>query len=319
MTEIQPVLEPAAQDFSDATDKPPYLFDMPVTEGRKTVDSVQDGDIPAPAVDVTDLLIPGGPKAEVSVKVYRPQGSTGVLPVLLYTHGAGWVFGDAHTHDRLVRELTTRAGAATVFTNYSLSPEAQYPTALEEIYVALRWIAEQGAEHGLDPERIAVAGDSVGGNMTAAITIMAKQQGGPRIAAQLLYYPVTDASFDTGSYHQFATGYWLRRDAMQWYWDQYTTDPAKRAEITASPLRATLDELSGLPPALIINGEADVLRDEGEAYAAKLRSAGVPVTAVRYQGIIHDFVMVNAMRDTHAAKAATAQGGEFLRAALHGE
>jgi acetyl esterase len=138
MTEIKPVLEPAAQEFADATDKPPYLFDLPVAEGRKTVDSVQDGDIPAPAVDVTDILIPGGPGSEVSVKVYRPAGSSGVLPVILYTHGAGWVFGDAHTHDRLVRELTTRAGAATVFTNYSLSPEARYPTALEEIYVALR-------------------------------------------------------------------------------------------------------------------------------------------------------------------------------------
>jgi acetyl esterase len=152
--------------------------------------------------------------------------------------------------------------------------------------------------------------------MTAAITLMAKQRGGPRIAGQLLYYPVTDASFDTGSYRQFARGYWLRRDAMQWFWDQYTTDPGQRAEITASPLRASADDLAGLPPALVINGEADVLRDEGEAYAAHLRSAGVPVTSVRYNGTIHDFVMLNALRDTHASKAATAQGGEFLRATL---
>jgi acetyl esterase len=258
MPEIKPVLEPAAQEFADATAKPPFLFDLPVAEGRKTVDSVQDGDIPAPAVDVTDHLIPGGPWTEVGVKIYRPRGSSGTLPVLLYTHGAGWVFGDAHTHDRLVRELTTRAQAATVFVSYRRSPEARYPRALEEIYVALEWIAQHGAEHGLDPARIAVAGDSVGGNMTAAITIMAKQHHGPRIAAQLLYYPVTDASFDTGSYHQFATGYWLRRDAMQWYWDQYTTDPAQRAEITASPLRASLDELSGLPPAIVIVRKTDV-------------------------------------------------------------
>jgi acetyl esterase len=149
-----------------------------------------------------------------------------VLPVLLFTHGAGWVFGDAHTHGRLVAELATRAGAAAVFTNYTLSPEAKYPTAIEQIYAVLEWVAAHGGEHQLDPGRIAVAGDSVGGNMTAAITIMAKQRGGPRIAAQVLYYPVTDANFDTGSYHQFATGYWLRRDAMQWYWDQYTTDPS---------------------------------------------------------------------------------------------
>jgi acetyl esterase len=319
MTKIIPVLEPAAQEFADATAKPPFLFDLSPEEGRKTVDSVQDGDIPAPAADVTDLTIAGGPSGQVSIKIYRPAGSTGVLPVVLFTHGAGWVFGDAHTHGRLVQELTSHAGAATVFTNYTLSPEGKYPTAIEEIYAALEWIAGHGAEQDLDPARIAVAGDSVGGNMTAAITIMAKQRGGPRIAAQVLYYPVTDASFDTDSYHQFATGYWLRRDAMQWFWDQYTTDPAKRAEITASPLRASLDELSGLPPALVMVGEADVLRDEGEAYAAKLRQAGVPVTALRFQGIIHDFVMVNSLRDTHAAKTATALGGDFLRAALHGQ
>jgi acetyl esterase len=317
MPEITPVLEPAAQAFADSTANPPFLYDMPVADGRRTVDSVQDGDIPAPAADVTDLMIPGGPAGQVSVKIYRPQGSAGVMPVLLFTHGAGWVFGDAHTHDRLVRELATRAQAAAVFVNYSLSPEARYPTAIEEIYAVLKWIGEHGAEQALDPGRIAVAGDSVGGNMTAALTIMAKQRGGPPIAAQLLYYPVTDASFDTGSYDQFASGYWLSRDAMKWYWDQYTTDPAQRAESTASPLRASADELSGLPQALVIVGEADPLRDEGEAYAARLRSAGVPVTAERYEGIIHDFVMLNALRDTQAAKAATAQGGEFLRAALH--
>jgi acetyl esterase len=317
MPDVVPVLEPAAQEFADATAQPPFLFDLPVEEGRRTVDSVQDGDVPAPAVDVTDLTLPGGPSGQVSIRVYRPAGSTGPLPVLLFTHGAGWVFGDAHTHDRLVRELTVRAGAATVFTEYSLSPEARYPTAIEEVYAALQWIAASGAEHDLDGTRIAVAGDSVGGNMTAAITLLAKERGGPAIAAQLLYYPVTDAAFDTGSYAQFATGYWLRRDAMQWFWDQYTTDPAQRAEITASPLRATVEQLAGLPAAYVVTGEADVLRDEGEAYAAKLRAAGVPVTAVRYSGAIHDFVMVNALRDTHAARAATAHGGEFLRAALH--
>jgi acetyl esterase len=314
-----PVLEEAAQAFADATAKPPYLFDLSVEDGRRTVDSTQDGDFPDPAATRQDLTVPGGPTGEVSITVYRPAGAVGTLPVVLYTHGAGWVFGDAHTHDRLVRELTTRAEAATVFVSYSLSPEARYPVALEQIYTVLEWIAADGAAHDLDPDRIAVAGDSVGGNMTAAIAIMSKQRGGPRIAGQLLYYPVTDASFDTGSYHQFATGYWLRRDAMQWFWDQYTTDPAQRAEVTASPLRASLDELSGLPRALVINGEADVLRDEGEAYAARLRAAGVPVTSVRYNGTIHDFVMLNALRESNTAKAATAQGGEFLRAVLWDE
>jgi acetyl esterase len=315
-TPAAPVLEDAAQAFVEATAAPPFLFDLPVDEGRRTVDAAQDGEFPAPAASTENLTIPGGPTGEVRITIYRPEGAVGVLPVVLYTHGAGWVFGDLHTHDRLVRELTTRAEAATVFTSYSLSPEARYPVAIEQIYTALEWIAESGAEHDLDPGRIAVAGDSVGGNMTVAVTIMAKQRGGPRIAGQLLYYPVTDANFDTGSYHRFATGYWLRRDAMRWFWDQYTTDPEQRAEITASPLRATTQNLTGLPPALVINGEADVLRDEGEAYAGRLRAAGVPVTSVRYNGTIHDFVMLNALRDSPAAKAATAQGGEFLRTIL---
>jgi acetyl esterase/lipase len=209
------------------------------------------------------------------------------------------------------------ANAAVVFPNYSLSPEAQYPTAIEESYAVATWVAQHGAEANLDPTRIAIAGDSVGGNMSAALTLLAKQRGDVSFVQQVLFYPVTDASFDTDSYHQFAEGYFLRRDAMQWFWDQYTIDTAQRAEITASPLRASIDELAGLPPALVITGEADVLRDEGEAYANKLRAAGVPVTAVRYQGIIHDFVMLNALRGTHAASAALAQAISTLSAALH--
>ena len=238
--------------------------------------------------------------------------------MILYIHGAGWVFGNAHTHDRLIRELAVGASAAVVFPDYSLSPEAQYPTAIEQSYaVADVGRAARRRARTSTPTRIAVAGDSVGGNMTAALTLLAKQRGDVSFAQQVLFYPVTDASFDTDSYHQFAEGYFLRRDAMQWFWDQYTTDPAQRAEITASPLRASLDELAGLPPALVITGEADVLRDEGEAYASKLRAAGVPVTAVRYQGIIHDFVMLNALRDTHAAAAAIGQSIATLHAALH--
>jgi acetyl esterase len=318
MSYPKPVLEPAAQAFVEATANPPYLFDLGPEQGRKTVEAVQDGaGVEVPAADVEELTFAGGPTGEVKVRILRPAGVTGPLPVLIYTHGAGWVFGDADTHDRLVRELTVRAHAATVFVEYDRSPEARYPVAVEQVYATLEWVAAHGAGHRLDASRIAVAGDSVGGNMTAALTILAKRRSGPAIAAQLLFYPVTDASFDTGSYHQFAEGYFLRRDGMQWFWDQYTTDEAERAQITASPLRASTEDLAGLPEALVIVAEADVLRDEGEAYAAKLRAAGVPVTAVRYQGIIHDFVLLNALKDTHAARAATRQGGEFLHAALH--
>jgi acetyl esterase len=311
-----PVLEPAAQALVEATADPPYLYELPVPEGRAAVDAAQDGEFRDPSATREDLTIEGGPTGSIDISIYRPPGAIGVLPVVLFTHGAGWVFGDLHTHDRLVRELTVRAQTATVFTSYSLSPEAKFPTAIEQVYTVLEWIAEHGSDRDLDGSRIAVAGDSVGGNMTAAITLMAKQRSGPAIAAQLLYYPVTDASFDTDSYGQFAEGYWLRRQAMQWFWKQYLTDPAEADDVLASPLRAGLDDLAGLPPALVIVGEADVLRDEGEAYAAKLRAAGVPVTAVRYLGAVHDFVMLHALKDTRAAKAATAQGGQFLRDAL---
>ncbi|WP_055522984.1 alpha/beta hydrolase, partial [Streptomyces ossamyceticus] len=247
----------------------------------------------------------------------KPAGAEGPLPVILYIHGAGWVFGNAHTHDRLVRELAVGAGAAVVFPEYDLSPEARYPVAIEQNYAVAQWVVEQGASKELDGTRLAVAGDSVGGNMTAALTLMAKERGDVPLVQQVLFYPVTDANFDTGSYRQFAEGYFLRRDGMRWFWDQYTTDEAERARITASPLRATTEQLTGLPPALVITGEADVLRDEGEAYASRLREAGVPVTAVRFQGIIHDFVMLDALRGTHAAEAAITLATGTLRTALH--
>ncbi|MFC8967629.1 alpha/beta hydrolase [Streptomyces sp. NPDC057094] len=314
--DITPVLEPAAAAFAEATAQPPYLFDLAPAEGRKAVDEVQGGDIAKPAVDEEWITVSGGPTESVRARIVKPAGATDTLPVILYIHGAGWVFGNAHTHDRLVRELAVGARAAVVFPEYDLSPEARYPVAIEQNYTVARWIVEQGVSKGLDASRIAVAGDSVGGNMTAALTLMAKERGDVPLVAQVLFYPVTDANFETASYHQFATGYFLRRDGMQWFWDQYTTDENQRAEITASPLRATTEQLTGLPPALVITGEADVLRDEGEAYANKLREAGVPVTAVRYQGIIHDFVMLDALRETHAAEAAITQAIGTLRSAL---
>ncbi len=314
---VEPVLEPAAAAFAEATANPPYLFDLPPAEGRKAVDEVQSGDIEKPAVDEEWITVPGGPTGSVRARIVKPAGTEGTLPVILYIHGAGWVFGNAHTHDRLVRELAVGAKAAVVFPEYDLSPEARYPVAIEQNYTVAQWVVEQGPSKGLDGSRLAVAGDSVGGNMTAALTLMAKERGDVPLVQQVLFYPVTDANFDTGSYQQFATGYFLRRDAMQWFWDQYTTDEAERARITASPLRATTEQLQDLPPALVITGEADVLRDEGEAYANKLREAGVPVTAVRFQGIIHDFVMLNALRETHAARSAIAMAVHTLHAALH--
>jgi acetyl esterase/lipase len=310
-------LEPAALAFAEANDNPPYLPDLGPDEGRKVLDQVQSGPVDKPDVDIEDTIVPGGPNGDVSVRIVRPAGVQGRLPVIVYIHGAGWVFGDALTHDRLVRELAVGVNAAVVFPNYSRSPEAKYPTAIEESFAVAKWVTDHGTEHNLDSSSIAVAGDSVGGNMAAALTLLAKQRGGVDFRQQVLFYPVTDASFDTESYHLFATGYFLRRDAMQWFWDQYTTDPAQRAESTASPLRATTEQLTGLPRALVITGEADVLRDEGEAYAAKLKEAGVDVTAIRYPGIVHDFVMVNSMRETKAAQGAISTAIDTLTKALH--
>ena len=313
---VKPVLEGPAQAFADANSTPPFLYQLTPEQGRKIAETVQTDPTPTlPEADVSDLTIDGGPTGTIRVRIVRPKGATGVLPVVLYVHGLGWVFGGPVTHDRLVREIAVGVNAAVVFPDYDLAPEAKYPTQIEQVYAVANWITMNGPEQSLDTTRIAVAGDSVGGNMATVATILAKQRGGVDFKGQLLFYPVTDANFDTGSYEQFSEGYFLAREGMKWFWDQYTTDPAQRAEITASPLRASSEDLAGLPEALVITGEADVLRDEGEAYAAKLRAAGVPVTAVRYGGIIHDFVGLNPLRHTFAAQAAITPGIAFLAGA----
>ena len=309
------VLEPAAQEFAEATSKPPFIYELSPVAARKVLDNVQAGPVEAPAIDEQWVTVAAA-VGDVRVRVVRPQGVTGTLPVVLYVHGGGWVLGNAGTHDRLVREISVGVGAAVVFVEYTPSPDAHYPVAIEQIYAAARWIVADGASYGLDASRLAIAGDSVGGNMTAAMTIMAKQRGDVRFVHQSMYYPVTDAGQDTDSYTEFADGPYLTAKGMAWFWDCYAPDRSVRSEITASPLQASLEDLQGLPPAFLIVDEADVLRDEGEAYAAKLRAAGVPVTTVRYDGICHDFMMLNPLKDTHAAKAATAQAIAVLRQAL---
>jgi acetyl esterase len=266
--------------------------------------------------DVEDRVIAGGPTGEVSIRVVRPLNGSGTLPMIVHCHGGGWILGDKDTHDRLTRDLAAAAGAVVVFVDYAPAPEARYPVQIEQAYTALEWAADHGAELGADPTRIALFGDSVGGNMAAALTLMAKDRDGPAIAAQALFYPVTDADFDTPSYQRYADGPWLSRAAMQWFWDAYLPDEARRSEPTASPLRASTAQLTGLPPALVVNGEHDVLRDEGEAYARRLTQAGVTVTQVRYGGTIHDFVLLNPITQTPAPRAAIAQAGRFLRRAL---
>ncbi|GIF70009.1 esterase [Asanoa ishikariensis] len=313
MSEV--VLEPAAREFAEAASKPPLIYELDPVAARHVLDSVQAAPVEAPAVDERWVTV-AAEVGDVRVRLVRPPGVTGMLPVVLYVHGGGWVLGNAGTHDRLIRELAVGAGVAVAFVDYTPSPEAHYPVAIEQVYAAARWIVADGAAYGLDAARMAIAGDSAGGNMAAATTILAKRRGDVRFVHQSLYYPVTDAGQDTGSYVEFAEGTNLTAKAMAWFWDNYAPDDAVRRELTASPLRASTEELRGLPTAFVVVAEADVLRDEGEAYAAKLRAAGVPVTTVRYDGICHDFMMLNPLKDTRAARAATAQAIGALRYAF---
>jgi len=309
------VLEPQAQEFAEATSRPPFLYELGPEKARKVLDDVQAAPIEKPDVDDEWLTVPAA-VGDVRVRIVRPAGSVGTLPVVLYVHGGGWVLGNAGTHDRLVRELAVGSRAAVVFVEYDRSPEARYPVAIEQAYATARWITAQGSSHGLDAARLAVAGDSVGGNMTAALAILAKQRGDVTFVHQSMYYPVTDAGQDTGSYREFADGPFLTAKGMAWFWDSYLPDHERRGEITASPLRATVEDLTGLPPAFVLVDENDVLRDEGEAYARRLLQAGVRVTSVRYNDIHHDFMMLNPLRPTAASTAAVEQAVHVLRVAL---
>lgn len=297
----------------------PPLYTLSPEKARAVLTGLQ-ASIPVKKLpaDIENRTIPGGPEnTDVSVHIVRPQGSSNeTLPVVIYLHGGGWVLGNFDTHERLVRELANNVHAAFIFVNYTPSPEAKYPVSLEQAYAVTKWVAQNGQTINVDPSRLAIVGDSVGGNMAAALTLLAKERGGPKIIFQLLFYPVTDASFETGSYESFQEDYFLTRKNMKWFWDNYTTDKMNRKEPTVSPLQASLEQLRGLPPALIINGEFDVLRDEGEAYAHKLIDSGVPVTAVRYHGTIHDFVMLNPITDTPPVRGAIEQASHMLRKIL---
>jgi acetyl esterase/lipase len=311
------VLEPASQEFVEATSSPPFLYELTPAEARKVLDDVQAQPIDKLPVDERWITVPAD-VGDVRVRIVTPQSVTAMFPAILYMHGGGWVLGNAQTHDRLVRELAVGTGAAVVFVEYDRSPEARYPVAIEQGYAAAQWIMREGAANGLDPERVAVAGDSVGGGMTAALALMANERGDVRFVQQSMYYPVTDAAMDTESYEQFADGYFLAAKGMAWFWDAYCPDLGRRSEPYASPLRASEEQLVGLPPSFVIVDEADVLRDEGEAYAARLRGAGVEVTTVRYDGITHDFMMLNPLSNTRATRAAVGQAISILRDALYG-
>src|SRR5208282_485520 len=312
----RPTLELHTQQFIDGLAGAPPIYSLSPGEARSVLVQVQSIQVGKPGAQIEDTAFPVGPTGSVPIRIVRPAGTVDVLPAIIYIHGGGWILGDRNTHDRLVREIAVGAGAAVVFVDFDRSPEAGYPVAIEQAYAASCYAIDHSADLRIDPSRLAVAGDSVGGNMAAALTLMARQRRAPKFSFQVLFYPVTDADFATPSYTRFADGPWLTKRAMQWFWDAYLPDPAARKQPTATPLNASLGELAGLPEALVIVDENDVLRDEGEAYARRLSDAGVRVTSTRYNGTIHDFVMLNALADTPATRGAIAQAVGALKGAL---
>ncbi len=304
------VLEKKTEKFIEGLKGEKPIYKHTPEQARAILEKVQSSPVDKLDVAIEEKRCPG--KGGASFLIIRPRNTAEVLPVILYIHGAGWVMGSAATHDRLVRELAVRAHAAVIFVNYTLAPEAHFPIAIEQVYAVSEYVLEHAKQFHLDAARFVVAGDSVGGNMSIALTMLAKERKGFKIDAQLLLYPVTSAELNTPSYKQFADGPWLTKPAMQWFWNAYEPDATKRKKPLLSPLLATVDALKGLPPALVITAENDVLRDEGEQYASKLMQAGVDVTAMRFLGTIHDFLMLNALAHTPATEAALAFASQFL-------
>ena len=289
---------------------------MPPREARAVLEGLQSRiKVDLPPADVAERII-STERQTVKVVMVRPAGVTGTLPVFMFFHGGGWVLGDFPTHERLVRDLVAGSGASAVFVEYDRSPEAHYPVAINQAYAATSWVAAHGDEIGVDGGRLAVAGNGAGGNMAAVVALMAKDRGRPNIRCQLLLWPVTNAAFDTASYDEFAEGYFLTRSMMKWFWDSYTSDPRERLDVYASPLQAANERLRGVAPAIIQTAEMDVLRDEGEAYAEKLDRAGVDVTCTRYNGLIHDYDLLNAIRQVPGVRSAMRQASAELKTHL---
>ncbi|ROR15140.1 acetyl esterase/lipase [Erwinia sp. JUb26] len=284
---------------------------MTPQEARQVLIGAQQG-AKLPAAQVTDKIIEVNGQ-NIRLKIVKPENATGTLPVFMFFHGGGWVLGDYPTHERLIRDLVRDSGAAAVYVDYTPSPEAHFPVAINQAYQATRWVAEHGSEIGVDGTRLALVGNSVGGNMVAAVALQAKQLGAPKIRYNVMLWPVTDANFDDASYRQFATGHFLTRNMMKWFWDNYTNSAEDRNNILASPLRASTDQLKGFPQTLIQTAELDVLRDEGEAFGRKLDAAGVPVTVTRYNGMIHDYGLLNALSEEPTVKTALSQAAAELQ------
>lgn len=311
-----PGVEHTTQAFLEALAKGggQPLETLSPADARQVLVGAQKG-AKLPQADVSEKTITADGK-QIGLHIVRPAGAKGVLPAFIFVHGGGWILGDFPTHERFVRDLVADSGAVAIFVNYTPSPEARYPVAINEIYATTRWVAENGAQIGVDGKRLAIAGNSVGGNMATVVALMAKAKGTPALRAQVLFWPVTNANFENASYDKYANDHFLTKGMMKWFWDAYTNDAKQRQEIYASPLLATPEQLKGLPPTLIQTAENDVLRDEGEAYARKLDAAGVSVVATRYNGMIHDFGLLNVLSEVPTTRAALHQASEELRQRL---
>jgi acetyl esterase len=289
------------------------LETLPYQDVRKVlVDAQASVPVDMSGIEITEKTIVSD-GFTITLNIVRPAGVKGTLPVFIFIHGGGWVLGDFPTHQRMVRDLCVLSGAAGVFVNYTRTPDAAYPRAINEIYAATKWVAAHGDEIEVDGKRLAVVGNSVGGNMTAVTCLMAKEKHGPEIKLQIMMWPILDANFETESYKLFGQDRFLTTPLMKWMYDMYIKDPEKRKEIHASPLQASVDQLRGLPPALIQVAENDILRDEGEAYGRKLDEAGVKATTVRYNGVIHDFGLLNGLAEIPQTRALFVQAAAELR------
>lgn len=300
------ILEKSAEEVSEVSSIPPLIFNLPVEEGRKKLEEAQNTPVYKYDVNISNVNFNTLQNGTIKVFLLSPKKSSNIPNIILNIHGAGWVFGSFHTHEKLVRELCYRTNSIIIFPEYSRSPEAKYPIAIEQCYSILNNISKLLHQANLkgNLSNITIAGDSVGGNISIALTLMSKYYNGPKVNKLLLYYPVTNDDFNTESYNQFQEGYYLYKDGMKWFWNQYTPDVNDRKYITASPLKASLNQLRDFPKTMIINGEADVLRDEGEEFASRLMQAGVDVNQIRFKGMIHDFVMLNSLDKTNACRGA---------------
>ena len=280
-------------------------------EARQILIGAQKG-VTLPSAQVSEKIITVNGQS-ITLKIVKPENATGTLPVFMFFHGGGWVLGDFPTHERLIRDLVRSSGAAAVYVDYTPSPEAHFPVAINQAYEATKWVAEHGQEIGVDGSRLGLVGNSVGGNMVASVALQARQFNGPKIRYNVMLWPVTDANFNNASYNQYENGYFLTKNMMKWFWDNYTTSASDRNNILASPLRATTEQLKGFPQTLIQTAELDVLRDEGEAFGRKLDAAGVPVTVTRYNGMIHDYGLLNPLSQEPTVRTALEQAGAALQ------